>query len=120
MSKEDDDALCAAQARHMEHPVRTDRITLLVTHRNDELEFFRSRLAQAFVNCEAIHMECWIPVDERLPDRGVWVLVCYECGWKRVEVGKLRQGNDAWMIPGAGTYNTKLVTHWMPLPEVPK
>ena len=54
MSKEDDDALCAAQNRHMEHPLRTDRITLIVKHRGKELRVFRSRLSEAFDRCEAV------------------------------------------------------------------
>jgi len=56
MSKEDDDALCAAQSRHMEHPLRTDRITLVVKHRGKELQFWRSRLAEAFDRCEAVYL----------------------------------------------------------------
>jgi hypothetical protein len=56
MSKEDDDALCAAQNRHMEHPIRTDRITLIVKHRGNELRVFRSRLAEVFDRCEAVHV----------------------------------------------------------------
>lgn len=56
MSKEDDDALCAAQNRHMEHPLRTDRITLIVKHRGKELKFWRSRLAEAFDRCESVHL----------------------------------------------------------------
>ena len=54
MSKEGDDALCAAQNRHMENPIRTDRITLIVKHRGKELRIFRSRLAGVFDRCEAV------------------------------------------------------------------
>lgn len=56
MSKEDDDALCAAQKRHMEHPLRTDRITLVVKHRGQKLTFRRSRLAEVFDRCEAVYL----------------------------------------------------------------
>ena len=56
MSKEDDDALCAAQRRHMEHPLRTDRITLIVKHRGKELMVFRSRLVEVFDRCEAVYV----------------------------------------------------------------
>jgi hypothetical protein len=56
MSKEDDDALCAAQNRHMEHPLRTDRITLVVKHRGQKLTFWRSRLAEVFDRCEAVYL----------------------------------------------------------------
>ena len=62
----------------------------------------------------------WTPVSERLPDEGKTVLVCYRCGGRFVELGRLRHGEDAWVVPGAGTYKTKLVTHWMPLPEPPQ
>jgi hypothetical protein len=56
MSKEDDDALCVAQNRHMEHPLRTDRITLVVKHRGKELKFWRHLLGQAFDRCEGVYL----------------------------------------------------------------
>ncbi len=56
MSKEDDDALRAAQNRHTEHPMRTGRITLVVKHRGQKLTFWRSRLAEAFDRCEEVYL----------------------------------------------------------------
>jgi hypothetical protein len=40
----------------MEHPMRTDRITLVVKHRGQKLTFWRSRLAEAFDRCEAVYL----------------------------------------------------------------
>jgi len=78
MSKEDDDALCAAQNRHMEHPIRTDRITLIVKHRGKELRVFRSRLAEVFDRCEAVSVS-------KGEDEGDALTVAYLTG---VEEGK--------------------------------
>jgi hypothetical protein len=62
----------------------------------------------------------WVPVEQRLPDRGQPVLVCYECGVRIAEIGWLPVGDDDyWRVPGVGTYKTRLVTHWMHLPELP-
>lgn len=47
-----DDSLAMQQAR-MSKPLRSDRITLVVYHRNpDGLRFWNSRIAEAFVCCE--------------------------------------------------------------------
>jgi hypothetical protein len=61
----------------------------------------------------------WIPASERLPDAEKSVLVCYMCGLPRIYIGLRRRGNH-WSVPDAGTYDTSLVTHWMPLPEPPQ
>lgn len=59
----------------------------------------------------------WIPVSERLPDNWQLVLVCniredwigcweYSCG---------EEWSDYYL-----TFSTSDITHWMPLPELPK
>ena len=59
----------------------------------------------------------WIPVTERLPERGVEVLVCdtredYVSIWEHMGDG-LWFGNEV-------IWATEDITHWMPLPEPPK
>lgn len=54
----------------------------------------------------------WISVDDRLPERGIDVLACYEV---TREVAWLHVDDGEWtsMAP------LGRVTHWMPLPELP-
>ena len=59
----------------------------------------------------------WIPVTERLPERGAEVLVCdtredYVSVWEHIGDG-LWFGNEV-------IWATEDITHWMPLPEPPK
>ena len=56
----------------------------------------------------------WISVADRLPEKGVPVIVCREGG--KVEQGA-KDVMDWWRVYGT---RTKRVTHWMPLPEPPK
>lgn len=53
----------------------------------------------------------WIPVGERLPEPGVRVLVVVEGGW--IDVG-IRDGD------GVRAYSGGRITHWQPLPSLPK
>ena len=55
----------------------------------------------------------WIPVTERLPEDGQWVLV-WESG-KFAYVDKMHNGK--WMIADR---NYAIIYYWMPLPEPPK
>ena len=59
----------------------------------------------------------WIPVTERLPERGERVL-CY-CRANIYEVMKMRTDGD-WVYDTNHVYMHSFVTHWMPLPEPPK
>ena len=63
---------------------------------------------------EEVQVMRWIPVEERLPGEKQRVIV--RCERVGTSVGWILWGN--WMTdigPGAGK-----VTHWMPLPKVPK
>ena len=63
---------------------------------------------------EEVQQMWWIPVEERLPEEKQRVIV--RCERVGTSVGWILWGN--WMTdigPGAGK-----VTHWMPLPKVPK
>jgi hypothetical protein len=61
----------------------------------------------------------WIPVSERLPEHGKWVLCA--CRAKIVEVLKYDSTMEDWdsQLPER-CYMKGFVTHWMPLPEPPK
>jgi|688.fasta_scaffold1497957_1 hypothetical protein len=59
----------------------------------------------------------WIPVTERLPMDGEWVL-CY--GWKRGREAACRSKYwDGWVSADKKNLVTHAYTHWMPLPAPP-
>ena len=55
----------------------------------------------------------WIPVEERLPDQCMDVLVCYRD--KHILMGTARC--DDWIEED---FDDGVITHWMPLPEPPE
>lgn len=67
----------------------------------------------------------WIPVTERLPDHGINVLVCVT---DRIGNVKLEQAyllaeyciEDGWILEMWPEVEAPNVTHWRPLPELPK
>lgn len=86
------------------------------------------KLAKMILAKESTQESGWISVDERLPDNHRTVLVACEGttigGAAPIAIGSY--GGGFWSIADAdGTmYLTKymhiVVTHWMPLPELPK
>lgn len=83
------------------------------------LESLRARLAEA-----SIEQEQWIPVTERLPEPGEWVLV-YNGKWigtgkheasEEIEESERWQDEHTEFIEHLGPK----VSHWMPLPTPPK
>ena len=59
----------------------------------------------------------WIPVTERLPEDGKYVL----CFCRANIICVLRRDKDGdWYENPAHVYMSSFVTHWMPLPELPK
>lgn len=62
----------------------------------------------------------WISVDERLPEDGVRVLVAHDDGIVRLGISK--GGFPAVMSKSrlGQPFPLAEVTHWMPLPELPK
>jgi len=69
-------------------------------------------------------MSKWISVDDRLPERGVDVLVLHETGDMNVRYiplyrdGQTHGDNGKSWYPGG--MNVGWTTHWMALPELPK
>lgn len=65
-------------------------------------------------------MAKWISVDERLPDSMDNVLICFEAGGffrRRMVVGYWWERAGQW---GPNIARRHTVTHWMPLPKLPK
>lgn len=62
----------------------------------------------------------WIPVEERLPEEGVEVIVALQIG-DRLAVDTDRIHGREWFAYGKNGYRSAgYITHWMPLPEAPK
>lgn len=62
----------------------------------------------------------WISVEERLPQEGIEVIVALQIG-DRLAVDTDRIHGREWFAYGSRGYRgSGYVTHWMPLPEVPK
>jgi len=61
----------------------------------------------------------WISVNEQLPDER-WVLVCIEHSHSRpdINMGQYHQYYDGWRTRWGKKFEG-IVTHWMPLPELP-
>lgn len=68
----------------------------------------------------------WISVKERLPEcdekygisRVVWVLDAYRKTGFGIYQKQLR--DEGWFIGGGAGENNVIITHWMPLPELPE
>lgn len=83
------------------------------------LDGFESDFDAAFDELKKVESALrWIPVAERLPEKGEIVLACGKRhATSGMFQGALRNNPKLWHWKG----NTlKEVTHWMPLPEPPK
>ena len=73
-----------------------------------------------FIDANGVTVQEWIPVTERLPEKNdQWVLCLCVSG--AIEVLKFDYTMWNWdaQYPGR-CYMENYVTHWMPLPELPK
>lgn len=61
----------------------------------------------------------WIPVEERLPDEFVSVLICVPSENPLLTVKEAYLANGAWATKMA-IFFTEEVTHWMPMPKGPE
>ena len=98
---------------------RTDALRILVELPDDivshaaNLEALCKELERELAACEARAFE-WIPVSERLPEKGVFV---WAWDAKRGANPSVLLADELWVI----TYDDAEIspTHWMPLPEPP-
>ena len=58
----------------------------------------------------------WISVEDRLPERGVWVLAYQHCGW----MGVAQIEEDGWHWYTQDFVKLEDPICWMPLPEPPR
>ena len=64
----------------------------------------------------------WISVEDRLPDKGQYVISCLvaiDGSWKHVGCD-VYFGDGRWAMIMPNECEEMKVTHWMPLPEPPK
>jgi hypothetical protein len=81
-----------------------------------ELERLRAELAAAR---EALR---WIPVEERLPESGQWVMACWPYNNQRPQVIKYTEASTQSRRYGFWSIDEEHFeppTHWMPLPAPP-
>ena len=65
-----------------------------------------------------VTVQNWIPVTERLPEPGVWVLGVDKYGIE-ISVLQYQDWNDYWEAQYGEGCPGALISHWMPLPELP-
>lgn len=84
---------------------------------NDGITAMTMKCCSMFPECGKFKLRSgWIPVSERLPEHGKWVLCA--CRANTVEVLKYDSTMDDWdsQFPER-CYMKSFVTHWMPLPS---
>ena len=73
-----------------------------------------------FLLSHGVTVQGWIPVEERLPEKDVRVLIWMQDN----EEGYTQMDTDRWSCTMEQGYHWirwgKSVTHWMPLPQPPK
>ena len=97
------------------HDMPTDRYPDVEFAFNDALIIAANEVAD-IPAAKVVEQPRWIPVTERLPEDGEWVLV-----WGRgqqIPTMMFRE-SGAWIDDQFLEFHTT-VTHWMPLPEPPK
>ena len=81
---------------------------------NTEVSGFKDDLAKAYEHGVEDGKPKWIPVSERLPEVGEFVLVASVTN-PNIHINLNRIGRDGyWFYMAFG------ITHWMPLPEPPE
>lgn len=61
----------------------------------------------------------WIPVSDGLPDEGVEVVALYRDGPEVSASTGVLDPDGRWILSAGSGYDDDVVTHWLPLPEVP-
>ena len=100
------------------------RMTLLHHSTNDLIEqllMWRGLAAEHFARiAELEEAQRWIPVGERLPEDGDFVLIWDEMNG--VYIAEHSKQVPQWAADGYYRHGTsyKYITHWMPLPQPPE
>ena len=82
----------------------------------ESLTLARQYAALLAAHAEALARDRWIPVEERLPEEGVWVLVAtHEVN----SLGYFRYAQMAYLLGGEWHQVNGSVSHWQPLPAPP-
>ena len=78
-----------------------------------------SRLVDFLVN-HGVTVQKWIPVEDRLPEAGGYVVcIAKRNPFSRFMPMVARIEKNGWVNPMTEQYISE-VTHWMPMPELPK
>ena len=66
-----------------------------------------------------LQTDSWIPVEERLPDPGLHVLISFKCTWFHPVVAHLSEMGRWMMLQGAKGFDdvTDQVYAWRPMPD---
>lgn len=67
---------------------------------------------------ELVHRTDWIPCSERLPEIGVPALICALDGCRTT--ARYCADGEWRLTTGGFLHDSNVVTHWMPLPELPE
>lgn len=75
---------------------------------------------ELLAKCKEIICSCvdagWIPVEERLPEKGERVIICTEHGFRCEAIMTTRGKYFRYGVENAEIYGQKIIA-WMPLPE---
>lgn len=106
----------------------TDRETLIALIQHEVVPYFAERIADHLI-ANGVTIQRWIPVEERLPEEGSFVLGAqydriapedgYEVEYFLYGSKNVYNGSLWYSWPDNGGEDM-VVTHWMPLPEPPK
>lgn len=75
--------------------------------------------ALAYIRQLEVAQPKWISVEEKLPERTAQMCAIYANGYVQAAEWHKYSWADSWWFYVDGEYE-EVVTHWMPLPELPK
>lgn len=83
---------------------------------------FEAKALADYLIANGVTLQQWIPVSERLPEKNCKCLVCVDVDvWgKEYKAIAVEQYNEDWLGWYSDGGKIPNVTHWMPLPKLPK
>lgn len=72
-----------------------------------------------FLMSKGVTVQRWVPVTEKLPDNGEWVLTYYGNSYGCI-MAVMEWTGEIWRDANRQAEMDGFITHWMPLPEPPK